>query len=409
MKRTFFSSLLLLTVSILSAQVATGIDGKRNVPAPPVVSGLEAVAANGSVNLSWIPAPDITGESLIFRANRPITASNYTSAEKRGTVPYSVTKFTDVLETGDDYYYAVLSRNADGTLYEFFLPVSNSMLVGVSGGQKFKPEQEAVFSLFDIMTRNDAVIITWKSTVEERNLVLYRATAPFTGLTSLVQAIVVTTFKDTGTPFVDYPVPGVPYYYAVVDEDLLRSGTVSFAAGNNTNRIPVEIPSGFARIQRTGIPNLRPMPLPYLNPSRTAANPAWKFSAATEKMIQSLAATTTASTTTAMRSDTLRTPFIFRSDLESVAGGEEYTLKKILETSFSSRAWESAITELNAFLSIRRTEETTARTHFYLGEAYYFTGDYHKALPEFLLAQDLYYNQSREWIHYSMNRIVASK
>jgi len=404
MKRAFFSTVLLFTVTILCAQTAQGIDGSRDVPAPPVVSGLQAVITNGSVTLSWIPAPDITGESLIVRANRPITASNYSAAEKRGTVPYTVTTFTDALETGDDYYYAVLSRDSNGTLYEFFLPVSNSMLVGVSDDKMNGTAKETVFSSFDIMTRNDAVIITWKSTTDNRNLVLYRSTSPFAAFNSLVQAVVVATFEDTGTPYVDYPVPGVPYYYAVADEEMLRTGSVIFTAGGNTNRIPVEIPSGFARIQRTLMPSLRPMPLPYLNPSRTAPGPAWKFGTATENMIRSLVASPSARVP--LRSP-VRMPFIFRSDLESAAGGEEHTLKTILEKTFSTRSWEAALAALEEFLAIRRTAETTARTHFYRGEAYYFTGDYRKALAEFLLAQDQYYNQSREWIRYTMDRMVT--
>ena len=58
-----------------------------------------------------------------------------------------------------------------------------------------------------------------------KNLVVYRSTRPFTGTDSLVSAILVATIPDDGTPFVDYPVPGVPCYYAVIDEPSLRSGS----------------------------------------------------------------------------------------------------------------------------------------------------------------------------------------
>ncbi len=401
MKRAFFALVLLFATVILSSQEKTVLSIERDVPPPPVVSGLVAVPSGARAILSWTAAPVISGESLVFRSNRPITAATFSSAEKRGTVPWNVTNFEDPLENDSDYFYAVLSREADGTLYEFFLPVSNTLLVGVSSGSKTEPAREAQFSVFDIMTRNDAVIITWKASIESRNLVLYRSTSPFTGLNSLVQAIVVSTFEDSGTPYVDYPVPGVPYYYAILDEDVLRTGTAYFTAGSNTNRIPVEIPSGFARIQKSGMPNLRPMPLPYLNPSRDSPGQAWRFSAAVEKMVGSLLLAPTGTI------EPVRAPFIFRSDLESVSGGEEYALKKILEADFTVRAWDTAIDSLTQFLSIRRTAETVARTHFYLGEAYYFTGNFRKALPEFLLAQDIYYNQSREWIQYVMDRLVA--
>jgi len=402
MKRMIFlSGMLLFAVSVLLAQENLIDSANRDVPPAPVVSGLTAVCNGTTVTLTWIKAPDIDGESIIFRANRPITAANYAVSEKRGTVPYTATSFEDTLNDGQDYYYAILSRDSRGTLYEFFLPVSNSLIIPISTGTGHIPTEESVFSAFDTIIRNDAVIITWKSSISGKNLVLYRSTSPFTGMNNLVQAILVSNFADTGTPYVDYPVPGVPYYYAILDEDAIRTGTVHFIADGNTNRIPVEISSLFARIQRSKLPGLRPMPLPYLNLSQTAEAPSWKFSPETEKIIMSLAGTKIA------KSSVNRIPYVFQSDITSMSGGEEYSLRKILETHFASRSWADAITALTQFLSIRRTAETTARTHFYLGESYYFTGEYRKALLELLLSQDLYYNQSREWIHYVLDKMAT--
>ena len=212
--------------SVLCAQEDLRLPDSPLVPPAPVVSGLSAVCTGNSVSLSWNRAPDVDGDSIIFRANRPITAANYLSAEKIGEVPSSATAFTDRIENGKDYYYAVLSRDSLGNLYEFFLPVSNSLLVAVSTGKVNAPDEKAVISSFDTITRNDAVILNWKSTVQGKNIVIYRSTSPFVDMNSLVQAIVVTSFADTGTPYVDYPVPGVPYFYSILDEDAIRAGQV---------------------------------------------------------------------------------------------------------------------------------------------------------------------------------------
>lgn len=401
MKRTFFRSVLVLVA-------VTGLFGQeellsvtdREVPPAPVVSQLQAVSTGNSVRLSWVQAPDVDGESIILRANRPITAGNYLSATRIGTVACTVTTFIDTVTDNQVYFYAILSKDSNGTLYDFFLPVSNSLLLGISTGVGEITVKETRFSAFDTMNRNDAIIITWKSSVEGKNLVLYRSTSAFTSMNSLVQAVVVSGFADTGVPYVDYPVPGVPYYYAIIDEDSIHSGTASFNPDENTNRIPVEIPSGFAKFQRAGLPGLRPMPLPYLNPSQTAPVASWQFSPKTEKMIRALTAGTVS------QRHITRTPYIFLSDSQSKSGGEEFTLKKILETNFPGGKWAEAITDLTQFLSLRRTPETAGRTHFYLGEAYYFNGNYPRALPEFLLSQDLYYNQSREWIRYVLEKMI---
>ena len=95
-----------------------------------------------------------------------------------------------------------------------------------------------------------------------------------------------------------------------------------------------------------------------------------------------------------------RIPYLFTIDAQSNTGGEELALRTILAGSFIPGHWDAAIMELKRFLSIRRTPSTVARARFYIGEAQFFSGNYHQALLEFLLAQDRYYNQSREWIHY---------
>ena len=398
MKKTGFLCILLCTAALALSQEAPAADPGRDVPPAPVVSGLSAVCSEKTVTLSWYPAPGIEGENIILRSDRPVTASNYTAADKLGSVPVSATTFTDSIEDGKEYYYAILTRDSSGTFYEFFLPASNALLIPVSTGKGSPTAAVADIDGFDALNRNDAVIITWTVSVQSRNLVLYRSTAPFTGLGSLIQSVVVSSFQDTGTPFVDYPVPGVPYYYALADEDVIRSGTVAFTPGKNTNRIPVEIPSGFSRIQRSNLPGIRPMPLPWLNPSRTLIPEACRFSEATEAMIAKLSRV---STETRLP---VRTPYVFRTETGGGSGGEDYALRKIIEGSFSAGRWETATGELKDFLSLRRTAETTARARFYLGESFYFSGKYRLALLEFLLSEDVYYNQSREWIRYVLER-----
>lgn len=402
MKKVLFADILLCAaLALLPAQEQALNPASREVPPPPVVSLLSASCDGTAVTLTWQAAPDIGGESIVLRANRPITGANFTAADRVGSVPATTTTFTDTLPDGRDYFYAILSRDEDGTFYEFFLPASNSLLVAVSRPRTELPSATASFSAFDAMTRNDAVIITWKSSVAGRPLVLYRATSPFTGMNSLVSAIVISGFVDSGTPYVDYPVPGVPYYYAVLDEETIRSGDVLFTAGTNTNLVPVEIPANYARVQKTGLPVLRPMPLPFLNPSSAVDIPAHTFSPGTERIIARLVGPAPAGFAVPERR-----AYLFPDETSPEAGGENYTLKKVLDSGFAAKDWPKAISELGQFLAIRRTGAATARAHFYTGEAYYFSGKYREALLEFLLAQDLYYNQSREWIQYSMLKIA---
>lgn len=401
MKKAVLFAILLLAGAILTAQdtEARADPDMRQVPPAPVVSGLVAGVSGQTVTLAWIQAPGIDGENIILRSDRPITAANYETAEKRGVLPVTATTFTDTIEDGKDYYYAILSRDASGAEYKFFIPASNSLLVGVTTGKIEEPAKIATFSGFDAIQKDDSILVAWTATIRKKNLILYRSTSPFSGMASLPQAIVVASFVDTGSPYIDYPVPGVSYYYAIVDEDSLRTGNVTFVPGANTNAISVEIPAGIGKIQRPLLPVLRPMPLPYLNPSREADVTPAKFSQDTERIVRAL--TVPAATTAPVE----REPYVFKSDLSSSSSGEEYSLRKIISTSFAARAWDKSISELNDFLSIRRSEITQTRAHFYLGEAYYFSKNYRQSLLEFLLAEDRYYNQSREWIQYVLAKM----
>lgn len=397
MKNSSLFGILLILVFQLHALDLPKIEDE--VPPAPVIGSLTAVLSGNFIELSWKPVPDMLGKNVILRSDRPITASNYTSVQIVAEIPHNQTNYLDTIESDGEYYYAVLSYDEAGTAYDFFLPANNSLLVPITVGS-INQNEPVKISVFDTVVRNDAVLITWTSKQSGRNLILYRSTAPFSNTNSLVQAVVVDTIIDDGSPYVDYPVPGVPYFYAIIDEALLRSGQIVFRSGENTNRIPLEVSTRFAKIRRGSVSPLRPMPLPWLNPGNEITMQPGLFSTKTEKQIKK---TISLSKKTMQVS---RTPFVFTMDMEKVSGGEEQALKIILQKFFIPGNWKETTVELKKFISIRRTPETVARVHFYLGESLYFSGDYQEALLEFLLSYETYYNQSREWIQYVLEELI---
>lgn len=96
---------------------------------------------------------------------------------------------------------------------------------------------------------------------------------------------------------------------------------------------------------------------------------------------------------------------VFEEDLVCPEGGDEYFLFKALKGTFAKKDFKNAIIKLNDFLSVRRSEETTKRALFYLGESYYFTKDYQNALYKFLETQDTYPELSKKWIDSSLDLI----
>nr|WP_318714640.1 hypothetical protein [uncultured Treponema sp.] len=96
---------------------------------------------------------------------------------------------------------------------------------------------------------------------------------------------------------------------------------------------------------------------------------------------------------------------VFEEDLICPKSGDEYYLFKILKNSFVKKEFKKAVNDLDDFLSIHRNAEVTKRASFYLGESYYFSREYEKAVFQFLKVQNDYPELAKKWIDSSLDLI----
>lgn len=264
------------------------------------------------------------------------------------------------------------------------------------------------FISFSILVREKSVMISWKARPEGKNLILYRSTSSFSSLASLAEAIPIANITDDGIPFFDYPIPGIPYYYAIVEENEIASGKIKFINGVNTINSPVEIFGSITENQKKHIQvQNRPVPLPFLNFEKQTKQKKEYFSSQTETVISALTAEKRDYREFAIASQRI-SPYIFPDDKKNPDGGESMELQRILKDFFYTKNWQKCKTEFNAFLRIRRTSRISARTHFYIGQTLFFQNMYDKALLEFLIAQDMYPSQAKEWAHHCLLELANS-
>ncbi|AGT44057.1 tetratricopeptide repeat protein [Treponema pedis] len=263
------------------------------------------------------------------------------------------------------------------------------------------------FTEFSVFVRDKAVVITWKASAEKRNVILYRSIKSFSSLISLTEAVPLANITDTGLPYIDYPAAGIPYYYAIAEENQIASGNIKFVDGKNTVSAPVEILFSGAEADRAAAYDTRPVPLPFLNPAKEEQKRILFFSSQTENLISSLTAEKRDYREFVL-SSLRRDYYIFSDDKKTPEGGETMELQRILKDSFLTQKWERCEKELNAFLSIRRTSRVAARSRFYLGEVLFFQNKYEAALLKFLTAQDMYPAQSAEWAQYCLLELANS-
>ncbi len=142
---------------------------------------------------------------------------------------------------------------------------------------------------------------------------------------------------------------------------------------------------------------LREQPLPYIDILGTVNKPAPKISTKTEEKALKLVG----GKNTRIKTEPLDV-YYFEEDLVSPAGGDEYLLFEVLKSSFVNANYAEAVSSLERFLAQKRTPEVNSRATFYLGEAYYFCGDFENAIENFILLSDIYPSLSRKWIENSL-------
>ncbi|HUX14203.1 MAG TPA: hypothetical protein VMW87_14340 [Spirochaetia bacterium] len=393
-------------VALLVGQQASTATDSDTVFAP-YVSRLRVAFQDPKVQLTWQDPAAVAGTLQIYRSVQPITAATFDSAVLVGTADPGSESFMDVPPTPGDYYYAVLARKSGEGLYQVFIPFRNVTLEPVKV-TRTATEQQLAASVSGIQVRqlDRSVLLTFDASKPKRTLGVYRSTSPILSSDVLAQSTRIQAVSSEKSSIVDYPVPGINYYYAVVDTGLLTSGDVKLIAGEDATAQPVSLPLGSNTIgiPTQPLPTRRGAPLPYLMLSRdvqsgatlapslatpTATHP---LTAAAQKAVSELVDSITIPAVAPLK------PVVLPEERGAGVKGDEYTLKSIVETPFADRMWDRTAALLTNFLTLPLAKDVAARAQFYLGQAYYFGGSYKQAFLAFLLARDQYYTDVEPWM-----------
>jgi hypothetical protein len=402
-KIAFFSLFIFLfcPLFLIYAQNQSG----RSVFAP-FISQLRGEVRNSLIRLTWVDSVDAKGPVYIYRAQTPFDEAHPYSYLRPIEVPYGAQSYIDEVETPGIWYYFISASAEQGQRYEIFIPFSNTLTVTVSeigdedetafGWAGGSPASGARITGLEAVVRGDGVLVSYRLNTVVRNTVLYRSVNPVTRPQDLLNAVIVQ--DGINSPFMDYPVPGISYYYAVISEDELIAGNVGIFPGYNATITAAEVPAG----SRAGLgdsPGIRSIPLPLI--SMSAVSPGGIYG--------DILPPTPLSTDAARAVNGLnlqgvairlpqKTPRVFSQDLEAPSGGEEYPLRSIVQGAFKKQDWNACRDEFLQYLSLPRSAAAESRARFYLGQAYYFTGSFREALFEFLTVQTNYPGESGEWI-----------
>jgi len=367
-----------------------------------VVSRVSAEARNNLIRLTWVDSPDAKGPVYIFRSSRPFSGS--VPANLRPvTVKYGEQYYIDDADDMEIIYYFVAASDVSGRRFDTIIPRVNSTNVNIAGTASDeelalnKPvTSPPIQGISNLAARLDGerILITFDVNGPRKNAVLYRSTQPVREPRDLLNAVMVQS--GLRSPFIDYPVPGLSYYYALVYEDEISLGSLEITPGINATLSAVTVYGG-GMTERA----LRPIPLPamtlnnalpegYFLPDSGGSASA-SLSDNTAKVIRNTSVPEKAPIEQ-------RNPRVFRVDLQSPAGGEDSALFEIISESFVNRNWEKARVDLQHYLSLPHSKDVEARARFYFGQTLYFTGNFKGALFEFLSIKSIHPVEANMWI-----------
>jgi tetratricopeptide (TPR) repeat protein len=368
----------------------------------PFVTQLNAEIRNNLIRLSWVDSGDIKGPVYLYRSETPLSGDSNLPAPIE--IPYGTESYLDEAEKPGNLYYYIAASDESNTKYTITIPFTNTASVtvkpenvGYSGTGATAARQGGASALspalpgsgiqgINAQIEGDRVTISFNGVDRDRNPILYRSILPIRRPEDLLSALIIR--QRVASPYVDRPLPGITYYYAVIYEEELAAGVLSIRPGNNVTGA-VEIPSSRKAAARTApLPGLAFSPPPGYG--QFALNPD---TARTDRSVQP-------------GSDTRVASYIFPEDLAARGSGEEYQLRTIVQDYFFLRNWEGTQRELTRFLELPRGKQNNAKAHFYLGQAYFFQGMPREALFSFLQAQETYPVESNFWIQTVLGRLI---
>jgi len=401
MKSRYFLVLITLFLAING-----GIWAQNRDYLPYVTNiGVEVSPENNLVRLTWVDSPDARGPVYIYRSARPF--SNSIPANIRPIiVRYGEQRYMDDIDDMENIYYFIAASDISGQRFDIILPrINSTSLILAQTNQDFNlpvVPVEVTEGVYNLITNQDEdrVIVTFQIAGQQRNAILFRSTHPIRQPQDLLNAVIVQS--QVRSPFIDIPVPDITWFYAVIFEDEISSGSMKIIPGVNSSITSVIISSDLYKER-----SIRHIPLPILSLRDTNPDSLFIAEVPNEQQLSALSFNMLRNSQMPQKEPlTLKWPRAFSVDLSSPTGGEESALFQIVMEYFVKFEWNIALTSLQYYLSLPRSREVEMRARFYLGQTLYYTGNYREALMEFLTFRSLDPSEANRWIQAVLTAMV---
>ncbi|QEN07971.1 hypothetical protein EXM22_08230 [Oceanispirochaeta crateris] len=399
MKQLLYILLLCLLTGQISAQTAESELKKVYAPFP---SRLSAKTKGTGILLTWKDAKNLNNPTYnIYESMSPIDPESFIYEKKIATLSQGIENY--LYEPGDSIprYFLILAEE-DGILFDVFIPYRNMTMESVSAAVMDIQEEKATrISSLEVLPKAQSLLIKGRSSRPQRAVILFRSTEPMEKREDLSKATKIRVFLNETIELRDQVIPGIPFYYALVDKELYESGSSVLLYDGSVTPQGVTIPLEDLNPDISQIYHYtsRPAPLPLLNVELDIE----KGNKLPDPGVPSIPVELSSETENSLASLNLGKavhPAVWRqAQLLSVDRAEQGpTETSWVNNLMRHNDWESILTGTEEQLKITFDEEIKSRLFFYKGQANYFLGNLEYAFMDFLSSREVYYSESNAWI-----------
>lgn len=323
----------------------------------PIADSISAKSgADKTIRIEWkFPEktePNIIGAKL-YRASKPISSYKEIEAD----VPIAVlteTRHTDFVQKAGDYFYAVIAMTPHGD-YKAVIPGMNAT---ASGAQAKVPGKRA--------DGNSAAARGFGTEIGE--------TAEF-------------DFEDSSETQEEHSIADSDEAFKEID--LNQDSGISGDSKKRKSTLPFFAQDGEFK--------MREMPLPLPTDILGFGQEARSASDEAKRSVSNLA------DGDGRKAEPFTTPYFFEEDMFAPDGGDGYILFETLRGGLVQRKYRESVELFIDFLSVNRNADVTNRAEFYLGESFYFCGEYKNAVRCFLSVQETFPALAKKWLDSSLD------
>lgn len=265
-------------------------------------------------------------------------------------------------------------------------------------------EKPIVRDIDAVAGKGTGINISWTLPVNcEKPLTMiqiYKSTLPISNFSDIARLEPVTELFPEETAYTDYVTDFKDYFYAVVavtdkPYDLILPSVNATVKGTHIN--PKVTEEKIEKVEEDKIyadGTLRETPLPFID---------YVDGLETKEVISEDAIISAKKLARKADNSKRLTQYYFEEDLVSPDGGDDFLLFNVLKNYFVQKKYHETIVNLEKLTGTNISEETRNRAVFYLGEAYYFLGDYETAVRTFVKVETIYPTLSKKWITSALN------